>query len=134
MQSYAVFDYIKGALGSEPNNYKIKAEVLNAADFGAPQKRMRFIIIGVKNREEQDFDLPEATFSSDAYRTVKDAISDLEDIKPVYEVTDPPLQIPSIYLAPESLAYSLRNTNDLHNHVITQSTKTALKRFAALEE
>ena len=134
VHSYAVFDYIKSVLGSEPNNYKIRATVLNAADFGAPQKRMRFIIIGVKNKGKQDFTLPEATFSSGAYRTVKDAISDLEEIKPVYEVTDPSLQIPSIYLAPDSLAYALRDTKELHNHVITESTETALKRFAALKE
>ncbi|MDD2299975.1 MAG: DNA cytosine methyltransferase [Fermentimonas sp.] len=134
VKSYAVFDYIKGVLGSEPNNYKIKAEVLNAADFGAPQKRMRFIIIGVKNRGDRDIALPAAAFSIESYRNVRDAIGDLEGIKPVYEVTDPPVPIPTLKLAPESLAYSLRTTNVLHNHVITQSTETALKRFAALAE
>lgn len=134
VKSYAVFEYIKKVLGSEHNNYKIKSQVLNAADFGAPQKRMRFIIMGVKNMGDKDFDLPEATFHSEEYRTVRDAIGDLEDIEPVYGVTDPPLQIPIMDLGPDSLASSLRNTNILYNHVVTQSTETALKRFAALTE
>jgi len=132
VKSYAVFDYIKNILESKKYNYKIKADILNAASFGAPQKRMRFIIIGAKNIE--DFDLPEATFQIEKYRTVKDAIADLEDIEPVYEIAEPPLQIPSVYLAPDTLAYGLRDSNELYNHVITQSTETALKRFAALAE
>ena len=80
------------------------------------------------------FELPEATFSSESYRTVRDAIRDLEDIKPVYEVSDLPLQIPCTFLAPDSLAFSLRDTNVLYNHVITKSRETALKRFASLAE
>ncbi len=134
VKSYSVFDYIKNVLGSEQNNYKIESQVLNAANFGVPQKRMRFIIMGVKNRGTGDVDMPEVSFTSEAYRTVRDAIGDLEDIKPVYEVADLPLKIPSVNFPNDSLAYSLRNTNILHNHVITQSTETALKRFAALAE
>jgi DNA (cytosine-5)-methyltransferase 1 len=134
VKSYAVLDYIKGILGSEQYKYKIESEVLNAASFGAPQKRMRFIIVGVKNRGNRSFGLPGAAFPSESYRTVRDAIGDLEDIEPVYEVTDLSLPIPTVNLNPESLACSLRNTNVLYNHVITQSTEIALKRFAALKE
>lgn len=134
VKSYAVFDYIKSVLGSEQNNYKIESQILNAADFGVPQKRMRFIIMGVKNRGDRGFDLPKGTFSREAYRSVKDAIGDLEDIEPVYEVTGPPLIIPNVNLTHNSLAHSLRNTNVLFNHVITKSKETALKRFAALVE
>lgn len=134
VQSYAVLDYIKVVLGDEQNNYKFKSEVLNAASFGVPQKRMRFIMMGVKNRDDKDFKLPEGTMQNQNFKTVRDAIGDLEDIEPVYEVTDPPLPISTMNLAPQSLAYILRNTNELYNHVITQSTGTALKRFAALTE
>lgn len=134
VKSYTVLDYIKGVLGNEQYNFKIKSDVLNAASFGAPQKRMRFIIIGIKNMGDRSFKLPEPTVPSESYRTVRDAISDLEDIEPVYEVTDPPLSIPTVNLNTESLAYSLRNTKVLYNHVITKSTETALKRFAALAE
>ena len=134
VKSYAVLDYINGVLSSEQNNYKIKSDVLNAANFGAPQKRMRFIIIGIKKGGDRDFNLPKPVISSDCYRTVRDAIGDLEDIKPVYEVTDLPLQIPKMTSVTESLAYTLRDSDTLHNHVITQTKDTALRRFAALSE
>lgn len=142
VKSYGVFDYIKNILdcelvsdrGSDTNIYKIKSEVLNAADFGAPQKRMRFIIMGVKDTSNREFNLPEAVFQSDDYNTVRDAIGDLEDIKPVFDVSASPLEIPNVDLDQHSLAHSLRDTNVLHNHVITQSTDTVLKRFAALKE
>jgi len=134
VKSYSVFDYVKSVLESEKYKYKIESEVLNAASFGAPQKRMRFIIIGAKNRGGKDFELPKGTFQSKAYRTVRDAIGDLEEIEPVYEVANSPLRIPSVNLAPKSLAHALRNTNKLYNHIITRSRETALKRFAALAE
>ena len=40
------FDYLKAILGAKPNNYAINADVLCAADYGAPQKRMRFCCNG----------------------------------------------------------------------------------------
>jgi DNA (cytosine-5)-methyltransferase 1 len=91
-------------------------------------------MMGVKNRGDSGFDLPKGTIQSEYYRKVKDTIGDLESIEPVYQVGDPSLQIPTINLPLDSLAYSLRDSKELHNHVITQSTETALKRFAALEE
>lgn len=134
VKSYAVLDYIKKVLASEPHNYKISDRVLNAASFGVPQKRMRFIIMGAKNVADIDFDLPEATFSEEEYRTVRDAIGDLEDIEPAYEVKQVPYRIPRVDLAAGTLIYALRDTDILNNHVMTKSTPTALKRFGALTE
>ena len=45
IQSYSVLDYLTKMLGKE---YSFTNGVLNAADFGAPQKRIRFVFIGVK--------------------------------------------------------------------------------------
>ena len=42
IRSYAVFDYLKVILEAE--NYSLNASVMNAADYGAPQKRMRFVL------------------------------------------------------------------------------------------
>jgi len=134
VKSYAVLDYIKGVLESKQNNYKIKSDVLNAADFGAPQKRMRFIMMGAKNSEDREINFPETSFTSKAYRTVRDAIGDLEEIEPAYDVADPPLKVPRLNLSQNSFVYSLRDSNILFNHVITQSKETALKRFATLKE
>lgn len=48
IRSFAVFDYLKAILESEKNGYVIKNDVLCAADYGAPQKRMRFVAIGME--------------------------------------------------------------------------------------
>lgn len=45
----AVVDYVESILGSVDSGYNITKGVLSAAHFGAPQKRMRFVIMGIKN-------------------------------------------------------------------------------------
>lgn len=44
--------------------YKVQYKVLNAADFGVPQKRERLIIVGVRNDVEYDFKFPQQTHAS----------------------------------------------------------------------
>src|SRR5690606_524562 len=46
--SMAVIDYIESILGAKSTGYSINYGVLSAVDFGVPQKRMRFVLIGVK--------------------------------------------------------------------------------------
>jgi DNA (cytosine-5)-methyltransferase 1 len=48
---------------SERLGYKIFHNVVNAADFGVPQTRQRFICIGIKKSLE-DFEYPQATHSN----------------------------------------------------------------------
>ena len=48
IKSFAVFDYLKSILESEEHGYVIDHNVLCAADYGAPQKRNRFVVMGVK--------------------------------------------------------------------------------------
>lgn len=63
--------------------YKIAYKVLNAANFGVPQIRQRFICIGVKT-EMKDFSFPEETYSEDGsnglnkWVTCGDIISDID--------------------------------------------------------
>ena len=44
IRSFAVFDYLKSILTSGEDGYVINSGVLCAADFGAPQKRERFVV------------------------------------------------------------------------------------------
>mgnify|MGYP000181728657 FL=1 len=46
IRSFAVFDYLKSILTSGEDGYVINSGVLCAADFGAPQKRERFVVMG----------------------------------------------------------------------------------------
>ena len=134
IRSYAVFDYLKAILSSEPNNYTLDAKVLCAADFGAPQKRMRFVIMGIKKGLSDTAELPQGFKSSGKYATVKDAISDLEDVAPVMELKDDtgiPLNKKKNM---SELAVSLRDSEVLYNHIITKTTDTAMQRFRVIKQ
>jgi DNA (cytosine-5)-methyltransferase 1 len=43
------------------SGYRVKYKVLNAADYGVPQKRLRVIIIGIRQDLENDIDFPVPT-------------------------------------------------------------------------
>ena len=43
----AVYDYLEKVLQAPGMDYVLDKNVLCAADYGAPQKRMRFVIIGM---------------------------------------------------------------------------------------
>ena len=132
VQSYGVFDYVKTVLGSDLYKYNIRADVLNAADFGVPQRRMRFVIMGTDHDGVADYSLPKATVKPECYATVRSAIGDLEFIKPSLSVMDPPIEMNDAPVNLNSLAGRLRDSTCLHNHVITQTGDTALRRFRAL--
>lgn len=134
VQSYSVSDYIEKVLSSPKNNYRITQGILNAAEFGAPQKRQRFIMIGVKNGENLDVSLPKGTFTEENFRTVRDAIEDLEDVPVEYSVTESSVLVPLKPYASGSLQSDLRDSTYIHNHITTQSREVALSRFAALKQ
>jgi len=64
-------------------NYGMAFEVVNAADYGVPQKRRRTIGLFVKGASNEDVEIPEPTHSGNPesdrlpWRTVEDAIGDL---------------------------------------------------------
>ena len=134
IRSFAVFDYLKRILEAPENGYVISSDVLCAADYGAPQKRMRFVVIGIQKRICEKIALPKGIFNEDNYRTVRDAIADLEDVPPVFDLTEDKNGIP---IEPKEhlsqLAKSLRDSQVLKNHIITRTTETAMERFRALK-
>lgn len=131
VESYPVLEYIKRRLRPR---YHISDGILNAARFGAPQLRDRYIMIGIhKDRVKIAVPeiLPQEEFTEDQYRTVKDAIGDLESVPPHSDVKGAPIALPPI-ACPNRLAESLRDAPMLHNHVATATRPTALRRFAVL--
>lgn len=135
IRSFAVYDYLQKILEAPENGYIMSSDVLCAADYGAPQKRMRFVIIGIKRSISAKIALPKGKFDEDEYRTVRDAISDLEDVTPVADLEDDKNGIP---LQPKKnlneLADSLRDSAVLRNHIITKTTPVALERFQNLKQ
>ena len=135
IRSFAVFDYLKGILTSGEDGYAINSGVLCAADFGAPQKRNRFVVLGIKKSISNVVFLPPRKIKDGHYKTVHDAIFDLEDVTPVYNLAEDKEGIP---LEPKdqlsSVAQQLRDSNILKNHIITKTTDVAMKRFKALHQ
>ena len=131
VRSYAVLDYINGIL---KDSYTLNPMVLNAADFGAPQKRERFIIVGLSKTLDKEYKPPKVKITDGQYYTVRDAIADLENV-PTYSETDSPaIPLPAI---PEDsisrLGKKLRGKM-LYNHITTATRDTAMARFKALKE
>lgn len=135
IRSFAVFDYIQKILEASENNYTLDSDVLCAADFGAPQKRMRFVIMGIKKDIASKVTLPIGSFTGKKYRSVRDAIEDLEDVTPVYDLADDEV---GMTLEEKDglgdLTQALRNSSVLKNHIVTKTTETAMKRFRALKQ
>lgn len=134
VKSYAVFDYLKALLGTDSNGYEINQDVLCAADFGAPQKRKRFIVIGIKKSLTDTVQLPIGIFSEKDYRTVQDAIGDLQNVPTVTDVAEDigtPLKKADDI---SELGKSLRDTDTLFNHIITKTRETAMERFKVIKQ
>lgn len=66
-------------------NYKVRYEVLNAADYGVPQTRERVIIVGVREDLNFEYEYPRPTNSRDcssglpSWVSVGDALRDIPD-------------------------------------------------------
>lgn len=132
--AYAVYDYLLSVLQSEENGYVINSKIVCAADYGAPQKRMRFVIIGVKKNITDKIDFPDAIFHEGSYRTVREAIVDLENVEPVYSLDkDSGKSLESVDGISELGEY-LRDSRILKNHIITKTTENAMERFRILKQ
>lgn len=137
MQTYIVIDYIKASF--EKLGYIIKGSVLNAASFGTPQFRERYILIGVKEKllGKREIKLPkELIINVMKYTTVKDAISDLEKYEPSVASMDE--KICKNY-QPRTISFyrELVVTNKdkyIYNHVCTDTREVAKSRFAVIEQ
>lgn len=134
--SFAVLDYLECILQSDKNGYVLDKGVLCAADFGAPQKRMRYVIMGIKRDISQKIALPKGHVEADEYSTVRDAISDLSDVSPIYSVEeDNGINMEHKDTEISELAKLLRDdTEVLYNHIITETRETALKRFEVIKQ
>ena len=135
IRSFAVYDYLEKVLQAPENDYVLDKGILCAADYGAPQKRMRFVVIGIKRSISLKVALPKGRFDADEYRTVRDAISDLEEVTPVFDLEDDNdgIRIERKENLNE-LASALRNAEVLRNHIVTKTTDIAMERFRTLKQ
>ncbi|WP_392561781.1 DNA cytosine methyltransferase [Orbus sturtevantii] len=134
--SMSVVDYIESILGAENTGYSITKGILSAADFGAPQKRVRFVIMGVKKTISESINLPVGSFTEANFRTVEDAIKDIENINVATTVSegDAGFKLPKVKKNISELAKQLRDSDILYNHVSTNTTPEALERFKVIQQ
>jgi DNA (cytosine-5)-methyltransferase 1 len=129
-----VVDYIKNKLGKL---YLIEDDILNAAWFGAPQLRERYIAFGIKRNVAKENnvkpELPKPEYSPEEFRTVWDAIKDLEVVEPSFSNSDDGIELSNEQYTKTALTGELRKSRVLYNHISTQTRETARKRFAALK-
>lgn len=99
-------------------NYKVKYEILNAADFGVPQKRERVFFVATKTEE---FNFPSPYLKESEYITVGDAIGNIPDEGLYYEL-------------PETEYQKIMNKNNLNNEIFNHNkmnhSELILKRMS----
>ncbi|AET59163.1 DNA-cytosine methyltransferase [Paenibacillus terrae HPL-003] len=136
VQTYGVMSYLTSKFKNL--GYTINEEhIINAAHFGAPQLRERLVLIGVKKEFVGDNPvvLPDSVVKEPSqFYKVEDAIGDLEEIEPFTTMgADQPIDKPLTKINNPLLQY-LRGTDArVQNHVMTETTNTALERFKVLE-
>ena len=136
--SCAVRDYLVKILGSVQHGYSISDSILSAVEFGIPQKRKRFVLMGVQKKYTDKVEMPVPSKKIQP-ATVRDAIEDLEDVTPYFTVQEDE-EKGGVRLQARSrdAAEKLNNLRDndgiAYNHIIPQTTARVLKRFKAIKE
>lgn len=139
VQAYVVIDFIKKSF--EKLKYKIsEGGVLKAAEFGVPQTRERFILIGVSEEQYDEglgVELPKPILkNSSEFYSVYDAISDLEAYEPTTGSMSEKIER-HLDRAPENFYEKIvfNEDNDIiYNHVCTATRDKAKERFALINQ
>ncbi len=102
--------------------------ILNAVDYGVPQKRKRVFVVGSKNSNKITPPKPtHGKIKSNEHVTVWDALSDLPAIRSGGKTSN---SNKYRHAANTNLQKELRNrSNIVKNHIVTASNDTVIKRF-----
>ena len=137
VRSCAVYDYLTCILGSNENGYTINNGILAAVDFGIPQKRRRFVILGVKRKLCKAVEMPVPSPNT-KMTSVYDAIADLQEV-PVFYSIEEDTRKDGAYIPEKSVdkikrLRSLRSRNrKVFNHVVPNTKEVAMRRFKAIK-
>lgn len=141
VESCAVSDYLSVVLDGDGEGYYLAGKILKAVEFGVPQKRERFVLIGIRKDlcREEDVTAPEGCITAEKdEQTVYDAIADIENVPVSYEK-----DAVAIALAPYPFEFNhsrspvgerLRDSDRLPNHISTETRETAMERFRAIQQ
>ena len=130
LKAFSIIDYINYNIA---DTYAIDDGILSAIDFSVPQKRLRFIMMGIKKEINKKISLPK---NETKKTTVKDAIIDLEKITPIYNFKkDVGIEVDNSNYKPRSkkLFNQLHDNNKIYNHIIAKTSDVALERFKQIK-
>ena len=116
--------------------YKVKPEVLCAADFGVPQMRKRLVFMGV-HTDIGVPDFPEPILTPDKYVTCSQALSDLPSREPCEGDLDWFGTEIDRYTSEALTAYQREmrgNCTELYNHVATKHKQFVIDTIAQVPE
>lgn len=107
--------------GLESCGYKISFAVLNAAEYGIPQKRSRLFVVG--NKKGKKFKFP--TIQSNVI-ALSDALSDLPSLENGANID----YLPYNSVEPSGYAKKLRNNcTGCSNHLVTKNALNIIERY-----
>ena len=137
LHAYKVIEYVKRSF--EYLGYNIEGNVLNAADFGVPQSRERFIMMGIKKTfiDNLKIEFPKPIIEDkNNYITVREAIEDLSNYEPSTGDMSDFIEIDnqiSINSFLSNIIYE-GNSQYIYNHVCTDSRDVAKERFKMIKQ
>jgi DNA (cytosine-5)-methyltransferase 1 len=138
--AWVVFENVRGIVELEKGHfaqevakdlnrlgYGTQSGVLNAVDFGVPQSRSRFFLIG--RRGGQPPALPTGIVTSSA--TVRDAISDLPELELGAAVSTLPYRC----LASSEFSRKMRGSlSECSNHLVSRNADFVVDRYSYIPE
>ena len=124
--SYNVVKYLEAIF--KFYGYSITSGVLDASRFGVPQKRNRFMMLGILN-SSNIIELPEG--DNEIHNVVRDAIEDLENILPQTKIDS---YNPKVYVSSSEKDLNRyyregMEPNEIYDHINTESSKLILERY-----
>ena len=107
--------------------YTCTHEILNASDFGVPQRRSRLFLIGSKHGKKVDI----KSYQANKYVTVREALMDLPELKNGASVDI----LPYSQQADNEYAKSMRS-DQLYctGHLVTRNSEKVLRRYDYIKQ
>lgn len=131
-RSYSVIDYVSAILDGE---YVQIGGILNAADFGVPQERRRYIVIGLRKdiADNANLELP-LPCPENTKTTVREALGDLATYTAGYDVNDVGIPYRDDTELSDYAKLMRSGSSEICNHITTNTRETALERFKQIEQ
>lgn len=132
VNSYSVIDYVNAILGGQ---YRQIGRTLCSENFGVPQERRRYIVMGIRNDvcRRNTISLPEGKENSNI-TTVNDAIHDLERYEPSFETNYTELMYKENDVISEYADRMRRGSKTIKNHIVTKTGEKALSRYKLIKQ